>query len=213
MSFFKGIWLLTAVWADRWPVVCRRCVPDRWARPVRCPSRCCRVDPKDLPADRDDCSTAMAMRLPASRTTMMTMRLRHRWLHCQRPIVDCCVAAPPAVPAVVHLLLLSVAAAVGRRPRPIHLIVLLTHPNDPTGICFFFRIFFSYFTKDFFGSSFSNSHGGFLCVVLCSVCVVCSVVCVCVCLHVVPTVIVVVVVVVCCNGKQMHLYFFLGGVE
>lgn len=142
--------ILTAAWADRWRGECHHCVPDRWAHRARCPNRCCRVDPMDSPAVPDDCSTAVAVPRPA----WMMMRPTHRWLHYLRlhQIGDCCEVAPLAVPvaaAAVQLrfrIQLSAVAAVGRRPRPIHLIVLLTHPNDPT---------FLYFTNRFliFGSS------------------------------------------------------------
>lgn len=140
--------ILTAAWADRWRGECHHCVPDRWAHRARCPSRCCRVDPMDSPAVPDDCSTAVAVPRPA-----WMMRPTHRWLHCLRlhQTGDCCVVALLAVPVAAAVQLrfriqLSAVAAVGRRPRPIHLIVLLTHPNDPT---------FLYFTDRFliFGSS------------------------------------------------------------
>lgn len=135
----------------------------------------------DLRAVPDDCSTAVAVPRPAWMMMMTTMRPIHRWLHYRRqhPTDDCCVAAPLAVPiaaaaAVQHRIQiqLSVAAAVGRRPRPIHLIVLLTHPNDPT---------FLYFTDRFqqvFGMHTEDLLG--VCV-----CVCCVYLGVCV-LHVVP---------------------------
>lgn len=187
--------VLTAAWADRWRAGCHRYVPDRWARRVRCPNRCCRVDPVDSPAVPDDCSTAVAVPRPAWMMMMTTMRPIHRWLHYRRqhPTDDCCVAAPLAVPiaaAAVQLRIqiqLSVAAAVGRRPRPIHLIVLLTHPNDPT---------FLYFTDRFDQVFFIEMHTEdfVVCCCVCGVCCVSVCVCVCVCVARGTTVVVVVVV-------------------
>lgn len=129
----------------------------------------------DLRVVPDDCSTAVAVPRPAWMMMMTTMRPIHRWLHYRRqhPTDDCSLAAPLAVPiaaaAVQHRIQiqLSVAAAVGRRPRPIHLIVLLTHPNDPTFLYFTdrFQQVFEMHTEDFWVN---------VCVYLCVVCVCCT---------------------------------------
>lgn len=172
--------ILTAAWADRWPAVCHRSWPDRWAHLARYPNRCCPADPADSPAVPDDCYPAGAALLPA---LMRNRRMRIRW-KTGRSTGDYSVAAPLAAPAaaaagIPESRLLSVAAAVGRRPRPIHLIVLLTHPNDPT----VFTIHLFSFLR------FQGAEEDFVCVwccvvlcVWCLLCILLGVLCVlCVC--------------------------------